>query len=409
MQIISTEIRRSVENVESIMLAGGFGRGEGTVSLIHNGEYAPLNDYDIYVLSETAVSIELIRMLESRLWKKCHIRVDIKFISTKSLGFVIPDMFTYELKTTSKVIWGLDLRKKIPHEREDIPLTAGLNTLLIEALGLIQNFEPEYFHLHVPSAKRPMANYICTKVFVEIGNALSLLGKFYDSLSSKRAELLETNYKTKFPELYRLLPGLPSQVKFHTQLKLVSLDFDTEYSVARWLEAREALKFSMWYFICRVLDITFDTGQSFFCLLDARQEELASFYFEPYIQYALKRKGIPAVQAFVRIAQPFVRLYENFRYSRNCRDATWKVCIRPFFSLQSPLLKIFLCGVFLLYSLEEDGQVNRNLLEKAHALLAEIYPCPPLSDNEYADWRNLRDLCLHSQRIYSSTPRTLAF
>ena len=51
LSIIQQIILENFNYVESIILAGGFGRGEGGV-LIHEKEVQPINDYDLYVITK---------------------------------------------------------------------------------------------------------------------------------------------------------------------------------------------------------------------------------------------------------------------------------------------------------------------------------------------------------------------
>jgi len=51
MKIICEEIRKSVPSTKSIILTGGFSRGEGPVKKI-KGIFYPYNEYDIQVISD---------------------------------------------------------------------------------------------------------------------------------------------------------------------------------------------------------------------------------------------------------------------------------------------------------------------------------------------------------------------
>ena len=49
LDIITDIILAHFSNIESLILAGGFGRREGSV-LVHNDMIQPINDYDIYMI-----------------------------------------------------------------------------------------------------------------------------------------------------------------------------------------------------------------------------------------------------------------------------------------------------------------------------------------------------------------------
>lgn len=48
---IVTKVISSWNSIQSIILVGGFGRGEGSV-LVQNGVIKPLNDYDLVIVSK---------------------------------------------------------------------------------------------------------------------------------------------------------------------------------------------------------------------------------------------------------------------------------------------------------------------------------------------------------------------
>jgi len=409
MKIITNEVRQVVTYVDSIILAGGFGRGEGTVRRSPNGEYLPMNDYDLYIFSDTVVPYDVHQNLSKRLRDKVGIDVEMKFIRTSRLSFLIPDMFTFDLKSASRVIWGKDLRSRIPLKKKDVPLSAGLNTLFIETLALIESFEPNYLIQGIPRDRVPRLSYICSKVFVEICNALSLLGNFYESYCSRRADLFCNHYDSSFPELSEILPDLPAKVRYHTDQKLRSVDFNVEDLKERWLDARNALKYSLWYFASKVLQETFNTSQDFPRFLSTNRRRLASFYFEPYLRYAFRRAHILTAPLLMKVATPAAHIYENLRYMRNCYNGFGRVRLTPLLRLESPLICIYLISTFLLYSIDDEGKVNTTLLRDALHLINSLYPCGSMDHRASKSWSIMRDSCVFSFKTYASTPETITF
>ena len=51
LDLITQIILNKFTNIESIVLAGGFGRGEGSVLIVDN-DIQPINDYDIYIITK---------------------------------------------------------------------------------------------------------------------------------------------------------------------------------------------------------------------------------------------------------------------------------------------------------------------------------------------------------------------
>ena len=54
LQVIVDTIVSQIPQTQSIILAGGFGRGEGSV-IIKNKQAIPLNDFDIYIITNQAI------------------------------------------------------------------------------------------------------------------------------------------------------------------------------------------------------------------------------------------------------------------------------------------------------------------------------------------------------------------
>lgn len=126
MQIITHEILRSFGKVDSIILAGGFGRGEGTIKFLSNEKIKPLKDYDLFIISDNNISSREYSNLMDTIYAKLDIdplarlsaapgifSITLQIIPKKKLDRLPPDISTIDLKFASKVIYGKDLRTKI--------------------------------------------------------------------------------------------------------------------------------------------------------------------------------------------------------------------------------------------------------------------------------------------------------
>lgn len=408
MHIISKEIRAHVTDVESIVLAGGFGRGEGSVVRLPEGGYLPVNDYDMYVVSDSTVPFSVAQRLRVTLSNTIGIRVDIKFIKTNKLEFLIPDMFTFELKTASRIIWGKDLRSNIRIRKEDVPLSVCLNTLFIEILGLIEYFEPKYFDQEIPADRSLMLNYVLTKVYIEICNALSLFGNFYDPSIAKKADLLDRYFLRKFPELANVLPDLPARVRKHTEKKLRSFEFNAVRPMKLWLEARKHVEYTLMYLICKILREPFEQDLNLPEYFRVNRKQITSFFFEPYLNYLLNRFGIGTNVVLINILMPEIMVYENLRFMRNCLSSMGRIFLKPLLRFESPLIGIYLAALYLLNCIDVSGQIRLKGLGKAHAVLSSIFPCNLEYDSAEVAWQILRDACLESHKTYAAAAGTIA-
>lgn len=103
------------KNIFSIILCGGFGRGEG--SIIKIGEkYEPFNDYDIVLITKNRVPNHLLKNLGEKIANNIGIRfVDIGVIKKTNLKKIGKTIFAYDLKNHSQVIFGdKDILDEIP-------------------------------------------------------------------------------------------------------------------------------------------------------------------------------------------------------------------------------------------------------------------------------------------------------
>jgi hypothetical protein len=403
---IISAIRKTNLGVKSIMLAGGFGRDEGSIIQMGPGVYLPANDYDIYVVTDSRISHEIHRELASSLEETLGIRVDIKFINIGRIRDLVPDLFVFELKTASRVLWGRDFRDLIPMRKEQIPLSSGLNTLFIETLGLIERFQPDYFGKVIPKQIAPRLGYVCSKVFVEICTALSLLGGFYEPSFARRADSFQNYYPRIFPELRQVLTDLPARVTFHTNMKLYSLEFAPSNLVELWVDARHALLCTIAYFSSRVLGEPFDRDRQYKLGLRSRLRPLSTFYFAPYVEYAF---GSRRVQ---KLARPFGLVvadwFERYRYLASYYNEFRTLNLRQALQPGSILFRIYFSGLLLLLSFAPAG-VDSNALEEVFNLIDPICPGGLVTGDETQNWKVLRSYVLKAFKVYSSSPNSIAF
>ena len=71
--------------------------------------------------------------------------IDINFTTERLLCIIAPDIFSFELKNASKILWGEDMRQSIPWSEEDIPPITTLRFLFEKATGLYSTFFREIY------------------------------------------------------------------------------------------------------------------------------------------------------------------------------------------------------------------------------------------------------------------------
>ncbi len=133
------------EHLVTIMLGGGYGRGEGGV-FIQDGEEKLFNDYDFFIFIRNIPYLK-VRQYKKRLQTLSHqlsdeIGIDVDFSPLLTLNDVKNAPFWliwYELKYGHHVIYGRDniLRYLPEFKHEEIPLFEGLKLMLNRGAGLL--------------------------------------------------------------------------------------------------------------------------------------------------------------------------------------------------------------------------------------------------------------------------------
>jgi len=127
---------------ESIILGGGFGRGEGSVKIV-NGKIKPQNDYDIWIITNHKIPQSQLVYLRKSLAQRLGIDyVDIAVLNSRQLRTLPPSQIYYDLKHGSKVIYGdSNVLNLIPnYDPASIPKWDGLKLLFNRMAGVLGGF-----------------------------------------------------------------------------------------------------------------------------------------------------------------------------------------------------------------------------------------------------------------------------
>jgi len=392
----------------SIVLAGSFGRGEGSVRIEEGNTPVPLNDYDVYVITEKSVNPKVHLEMEERIIRGLgHLIgynlagdkfiVGVEVVPRRSLNRLLPDISTYEMKVASQVLYGPDVRGLIRVTSGNIALASGAITLFHRAIALLENVEPEYLASNdYPEDRRLETVRETCKAYTEICTSLSLIGGFYKPSYRARAHEFGRHYD-KFPELASIIPDLPTKVAERTELKIKS-DFTgmKDEAEEKWLEARRDLGVCQRYFLSRMLGVKFDQDWKSFCH-DA-EKKLKWLFFYDYLAFLLRQRGIHG-SPFVYGANIIFQGYDNYSFNRRIRKFG-KLSPNGSLSLNSPLQKIYLATVAVLYSLRDDGSVDESLLGVGCKYLGDVFQLAKPTRTSPQGWKLGRDICLEAQKLY---------
>jgi len=123
LSIVCEEILKVIKPI-SIILFGGFGRGEGSAQVI-NSEVILSKDYDTLLVVKTKIAPSVIYKMSENIHKRLG-RTNPLDSVTMEMGsgvslvqYTLNDLLyfrdskTYEIKAASKLLWGEDIRDKI--------------------------------------------------------------------------------------------------------------------------------------------------------------------------------------------------------------------------------------------------------------------------------------------------------
>ena len=108
MQILTKKIKDKIEDIDAIILCGGYGRGEGAwIQSQSKEEVFPYNDYDVCVVTNSKVTSKFISELEKEIANEIGIKwIDIDIKTKKQLSDLKTTIKNVDLKYASKIIYG---------------------------------------------------------------------------------------------------------------------------------------------------------------------------------------------------------------------------------------------------------------------------------------------------------------
>jgi hypothetical protein len=414
LQIITEEIVRVYGKVDSIILRGGFGRGEGTVRRLPSGKVVPFKDYDLYVVTRTHISdrdhFQLLQAIHKRLgidpnWyfsvEPGDFNVDIEEIHPNKLERLPPDISTVDAKLASRILYGEDLRDRITVSAEDIALASGAVVLLNKVTGLLENLNPDYLRKAPEGKNRDSLLYECGKTYVELCTALLILDGRYSPLYRERAQIFKEIYAQRFRQLQTLIPELAHKVEYFTYRKLESSIWEEDLDpVEFWFLTRRDFGLVVRYYLNRLLAFE-DEGSTWSVFADEFYRRAGFSFFLEYLDYDLRHTSW-----FRRPMLPWIsflgQIYLNMRFVSRKWGLGRGIYLTPVLYWRAPIIKIFAASLLAMFSIERNGQIDIPNVRKAAIYLKQIYPF------EFKDsWADLRNSCVEAQKSLRKSEKTV--
>lgn len=146
-------VREGDPRLRSLVLTGGFARGEGAVR-----DGRPQNDYDLVAIRGTGRPRVPYPVMRERLARELGLHMDLAPVAAWRLRVPSRSIFWYETALRGRVLWGDDVLRRIPGTRADrIAPDEGLRLLVNRAAGLLLSIEADADERRLQAAKALLA------------------------------------------------------------------------------------------------------------------------------------------------------------------------------------------------------------------------------------------------------------
>lgn len=368
------------KNIRSIVLAGSFGKGEGSV-VVNDQCIEPLRDFDICIILRERLPDSLCSSYAHLLRKLTYNTIvdsdyplmgnmipEIKMTTLEDINS-LPDITTYDLKFC-KILYGEDIRPKIIWDIQDIPLRTNARALFQKGIALIGVLRSEYLHKGVPPHLRASFLREVSRVYIEISTGLCLLAKRYHPSCLKRLEILKEILPIEFKEFYEKVPYLLERIELSTKYKVdptnnpinvEPLDF--------WFKARDDLGEMIKFYLERWLNIDFNNWIDFSAHIERK---MAKEYYLPIIKTFLQKRKLPTNSIFLYFSNFMFNIRENVFYflseiKRNNLSLPLPLHI-------SPAIKVFSVVPLLLFAVSSNKKINYQYVNIALKKLKFVKP-----------------------------------
>lgn len=419
LKIVCEEILAVVKPV-SIILFGGFGRGEGVVHVEDNDSSVVVaRDYDTLLVVKKKLPPAMIYQISANIHKRLGRSNPLAAATTGSVDYLMEmgtgvslvqytlndllyfrDTKTYEIKTGSKLLWGEDIRKKIPLRPEDLSSWNGIRFLLRRPPGLSACFSHEFL-TNAPNEKEKEAIYTeCSRVYLDGGVLLTILLKNYQPNFLERSKVITASLATALPDLAEKIPDLVEKVVFFTNLKLFPDEkkYNAIDPVKLWFDTRKDLGIILSYFMEHHLGERAEGWAELFDRYNTRMnrefvDELAYFYLKKRFKIASKPLARLANIAYQRL---FSLKYVVKLYKKEHTFLPRALNVFPTFRVNTSALMLY-------FSLREDGTLDRDLYGSFIKSLSRIYAVKTKGSTDEELWQEGVNACIKADRVFLDT------
>lgn len=383
MEFIIKEIKERIPSTISIILTGGFARGEGPVKIIKN-KIIPYNDYDIQIIAKKKISKQKTDQIATEIseklgygqitkifypFKKENQRllqsfyIDLKCDTQKELTKLLPRIRTYELKNNSKIIWGKDPRSLIPNYiLKKIPLAESAKLLLDRLSQMMEYYSTEKKH------DKEILTYFIQQTYAACCTSLLQISGKYQIGYLTASNILTKTYKKDFPELYEKIPNLHQKIEQFIKWKTNPKKLPNQNVEEEWFIAKRNILEVSKYFFSKFLEQNISNEQQLTRAILNMKKQFYSSYIETIIQQKFKLKILTKIlNTPAEIIVPYIL---KRKYNQRLKQLGIKFKTKQ----KSPELTIFASVILLASSINEKNEIDKKRLKMAQILLQKVYP-----------------------------------
>lgn len=365
----------------SIILFGGFGRGEGTYEIVDD-KIVPLNDYDLYVVTKKKISEDKIEEVGEKCSnllgkgggefvenyneiydKNEYFHVDLRWLDYNKLGAMKRINRTYELKYGSMVIYGEDVREKINEIK--VPISESFRYLTNPVGHLLLCMDERKLKGDFKKDEKFYLLHHIVKTYLALASSLIISDGKFEPNYTKTVERCSETYKDEFPELIK-------KIKWALDLKLSPKNRNVKDIGKKWFEAIEDLTFVLGYISKKNWGVE---SEGIIDLTKKLYKKLPYVYFTPYI---------PLPKPLAKIAFPS-QYFLNLLYFKRTGKA------KNLLKWKDVGLRIALAGFLLL-----NARDNQEILNEAYNYIKTF------SSVKGKTWEDLREGLLYGFDKYYS-------
>lgn len=342
-KLIAGRIIQKFPDTSSVFLIGAMAKGEGGL-VKHGNVVSPVNDYDVYFVSEKQAKSDVIKRLEAicandvknsirkkytkeKIWKDfdrivSEITVDIRRLEDNFTS--LPLLRFYEMKRISMVIYGKDVRNMLPDVKGTaLMIPDGLKLLFNEMTHLIEFIDERKINGRLSYSERFMVDYFTAKIYSAVCTALLIKSGNIQLSIIDRVKKLKKIYAKEFPSLHEKVPDLPKTIEENVKIRMDSRFLRNGTTRTKKIENLiRDMDIVLRFYLKSIIEID---GDNWSDITDAVTKNLWKVYYRPYIEYKLKSLPLTFLTGlFTKLAS--MRL--NMIYSSRCAKSDYKIPIR---------------------------------------------------------------------------------